>query len=255
MENRFIDRVVLVTGASSGIGKVTAVAFAREGAKVVVTGRRREQLDATVSDIREAGGQGVAVVADAAKSADARRMVDTAVQAFGRLDCAFNNAGIEGGKPFVPTAEYSEEIWDEVIAINLTGVFLSMKYEIRQMLAQGGGAIVNMASVAGLVGTRIGIGYGASKHGVVGATRAAAMEYAASHIRINAVCPGVVRTEMTERAFFHDEDLGAAMTRRHPIGRLGTPEEVAQAVLWLCSDAASFTTGHALPVDGGLTVP
>lgn len=255
MENRFIDRVVLVTGASSGIGRVTAVAFAREGAKVVVTGRRRQQLDSTVSEIREAGGQGVAVVADVAKSADARRMVDTAVQAFGRLDCAFNNAGIEGGKPFVPTAEYSEEIWDEVIAINLTGVFLSMKYEIRQMLAQGGGAIVNMASVAGLIGTRIGIGYGASKHGVVGATRAAAMEYAASHIRINAVCPGVVRTEMTERAFFHDEDLGAAMTRRHPIGRLGTPEEVAQAVLWLCSDAASFTTGHALPVDGGLTVP
>lgn len=255
MEKRFSDRVVLVTGASSGIGRVTAVAFAREGAKVVVTGRRREQLDTTVSAIREAGGQGIAVVADAAKSADAQRMVDTAIQAFGRLDCAFNNAGIEGGKPFVPTAEYSEEIWDEVIAINLTGVFLSMKYEIRQMLAQGGGAIVNMASVAGLIGTRVGIGYGASKHGVVGATRAAAMEYAASHIRINAVCPGVVRTEMTERAFFHDEDLGAAMTRRHPIGRLGTPEEVAEAVLWLCSDSSSFTTGHALPVDGGLTVP
>lgn len=255
MENRFNDRVVLVTGASSGIGRVTAVAFAREGAKVVVTGRRREQLDETVSLVQQAGGQGLGVVADASKAADARRMVDATVQTFGRLDCAFNNAGIEGGKPFVPTAEYSEEIWDEVIAINLTGVFLSMKYEIRQMLGQGGGAIVNMASVAGLIGTRIGIGYGASKHGVVGATRAAAMEYAASNIRINAVCPGVVRTEMTERAFFHDEELGAAMTRRHPMGRLGTEEEVAQAVLWLCSTGASFTTGHSLPIDGGLTVP
>ena len=155
----------------------------------------------------------------------------------------------------MPTAEYPEAIWDEVIGINLTGVFLCMKYEIRQMLSQGGGAIVNMASVAGLIGTRIGIGYGASKHGVIGATRAAAMEYATSRIRVNAVCPGVVRTEMTERAFFRDEELGAAMTRRHPMGRLATTDEVAEAVLWLCSDASSFTTGHALPIDGGLTVP
>lgn len=255
MTHRFNGRVVLVTGASSGIGRTTAVAFGREGAKVAVSGRRREQLDETLSLIREAGGDGVSIVGDASSPADVQRMVETAVQTFGRLDSAFNNAGIEGGKAFVPTAEYSEAIWDEVIAINLTGVFLCMKHEIRQMLSQGGGSIVNMASVAGLIGTRIGIGYGASKHGVIGATRAAAMEYAASNIRINAVCPGVVRTEMTERAFFHDADLGAAMTRRHPMGRLATTDEVAEAVLWLCSDAASFTTGHALPVDGGLTVP
>jgi NAD(P)-dependent dehydrogenase (short-subunit alcohol dehydrogenase family) len=246
---------VLVTGGSSGIGRTTAVAFAREGAKVVISGRRRAQLDESVAAITAAGGTGLAVPGDCAKVADVRRMVNAAVETYGRLDCAFNNAGIEGGKAFVPTAEYSEEIWDEVIAINLTGVFLCMKYEIRQMLAQGGGVIVNMASVAGLIGTRIGIGYGASKHGVIGATRAAAIEYAAHNIRVNAVCPGVVRTEMTERAFFHDDDLGAAMTRRHPMGRLATVDEVAEAVLWLCSDASSFTTGHALPVDGGLTVP
>jgi len=255
MTKRFDGRVVLVTGASSGIGRTTAVAFAREGARLVVTGRRREQLDATLAQVHAAGAEGVAVVGDVSQAADVRRMVDTAVSTFGALHCAFNNAGIEGGKAFVPTADYDEAIWDEVVAINLTGVFLSMKYEIRQMLAQGGGAIVNMSSVAGLIGTRIGIGYGATKHGVIGATKAAAMEYAALNIRVNAVCPGVVRTEMTERAFFHDEKLAAAMIARHPIGRLVTPEEVAAAVLWLCSSDASATTGLALPVDGGLTVP
>jgi NAD(P)-dependent dehydrogenase (short-subunit alcohol dehydrogenase family) len=255
MTNRFDGRVVMVTGASSGIGRTAAVAFGREGAKLVLSGRRREHLEQTLALVGAAGGDGVVVSGDCSKVADVRRMVETAVSTYGRLDCAFNNAGIEGGKAFVPTAEYSEEIWDEVLAINLTGVFLCMKYEIRQMLAQGGGAIVNMASVAGLIGTRIGIGYGASKHGVIGATRAAAMEYAARNIRINAVCPGVIRTDMTERAFLHDAELSAAMTARHPMGRLGTTDEVAEAVLWLCSDASSFTTGHALPIDGGLTVP
>jgi NAD(P)-dependent dehydrogenase (short-subunit alcohol dehydrogenase family) len=255
MTKRFTGKVVLVTGASSGIGRTTAVAFGREGAKVVLTGRRRDQLEETLALVTAAGGTGVTVCGDCSRVEDVRRMVDAAVSGYGRLDCAFNNAGIEGGKAFVPTADYSEAIWNEVIAINLTGVFLCLKYEIQQMLKQGGGAIVNMSSVAGLIGTRIGIGYGASKHGVIGATRAAAIEYAAHNIRVNAVCPGVIRTEMTERAFFHDDELGAAMTRRHPLGRLGTTEEVAEAVLWLCSDQSSFTTGHALPVDGGLTVP
>jgi len=255
MTTRFDGQAVLVTGASSGIGRTTALAFAREGARLVVTGRRREQLDETLAQILATGAEGVAVVGDVSQAADVRRMVDTAVDTYGALHGAFNNAGIEGGKAFVPTADYDEAIWDEVVAINLTGVFLSMKYEIRQMLTQGGGAIVNMSSVAGLIGTRIGIGYGATKHGVICATKAAAMEYAAQGIRVNAVCPGVVRTEMTERAFFHDEQLAAAMTARHPIGRLVTSEEVAAAVLWLCSSDASATTGLALPVDGGLTVP
>jgi len=246
---------VLVTGASSGIGRTTAVAFGGEGATVVVTSRRRAQTEETLDLVRDAGGDGLAVEADSSRAEDVRRVIEAAVTRYGRLDCAFNNAGIEGGKPFVPTAEYSEAIWDQVIATNLTGVFLCMKYEIRQMLTQDRGAIVNMASVAGLIGTRVGIAYGASKHGVIGATKAAAMEYATAGIRINAVCPGVVRTEMTERAFFHSAELGAAVTARHPMGRIGTTEEVAAAVLWLCSDAASFTTGHALPVDGGLTVP
>jgi NAD(P)-dependent dehydrogenase (short-subunit alcohol dehydrogenase family) len=255
MTKRFDGRVVLVTGASSGIGRATAVAFGREGARVVVTGRRHRETEDTAGLVRAAGGESAAVEGDVSRAADVQRMVAAAVSTFGRLDCAVNNAGIEGGKAFVPTADYDEEIWDEVVAINLTGVFLCMKYEIRQMLAQGKGSIVNMSSVAGLIGTRIGVGYGATKHGVIGATRAAAMEYATANIRVNAVCPGVVRTAMTERAFFHDEKLGAAMTARHPMGRLGTTDEVAEAVMWLCSEAASFTTGHALPVDGGLTVP
>ena len=255
MTRRFDGTVALITGASSGIGRTVAVAFAREGAKVVVTGRRAALLDETLAEVKAAGGEGVAVAGDVSSSADVQRMVAACVQTYGRLDCACNNAGIEGGKAFVPTADYDEAIWDEVLAINLTGVFLSMKYEIRQMLTQGGGAIVNMSSVAGLIGTRIGIGYGASKHGVVGATRAAAMEYAAQGIRVNAVCPGVVRTEMTERAFFHDDELGKMMTSRHPIGRLVTVDEVANAVLWLCSKESTATTGIAFPVDGGLTVP
>ena len=255
MTRRFDGQVALITGASSGIGRTVAVAFAREGARVVVTGRRAALLDETLAEVKAAGGEGVAVTGDVSSSTDVQRMVATCVQTYGRLDCACNNAGIEGGKAFVPTADYDEAIWDEVLAINLTGVFLSMKYEIRQMLTQGGGAIVNMSSVAGLIGTRIGIGYGASKHGVVGATRAAAMEYAAQGIRVNAVCPGVVRTEMTEHAFFHDDELGKMMTSRHPIGRLVTVDEVANAVLWLCSKESTATTGIAFPVDGGLTVP
>lgn len=255
MPRRFDGQVALVTGAGTGIGRVVATAFAREGARVVVSGRRAEPLEQTLAEVRAAGGDGVAVPGDVSAPEDVRHLVDTAVRTYGRLDCACNNAGIEGGKAFVPTADYSEDIWRDVIAINLTGVFLCMKYELRQMLAQGGGAIVNMSSVAGLIGTRIGIGYGASKHGVIGATRAAAMEYAAANIRVNAVCPGVVRTDMTERAFFQDDELGKAMTARHPIGRLVTSDEVAHAVLWLCSSESSATTGIALPVDGGLTVP
>jgi NAD(P)-dependent dehydrogenase (short-subunit alcohol dehydrogenase family) len=169
----------------------------------------------------------------------------------GRLDCAFNNAGIIG-TAFVTTAEYSEAVWDRVIDINLKGVWLCMKYELIQMLQQGGGAIVNTASVSGLVGSRVGAAYIASKHGVVGLTRAAALENAPANIRVNAVCPSWISTPMTDRYTTDNPERQALLLGRQPGGRLGTPEEVAEAVLWLCSDAASFITGHALAVDGGL---
>ena len=182
-------------------------------------------------------------------ASDVAALVAQTVAHYGALHVAFNNAGIEGD-PFVRTEDYSEDTWDRVIATNLKGVFLSMKYELPH-LVRTRGAIVNMASVAGLKGGRIGVAYYASKHGVVGLTKAAAVEYSSQGVRINAVAPAVIRTDMAERAFFHDEAIGARVTALHPLGRVGTPEEVANAVLWLCSPSASFTTGHALPVDGG----
>ncbi|GIX49235.1 MAG: short chain dehydrogenase [Candidatus Tectimicrobiota bacterium] len=244
-------KVVLVTGAASGIGRATALACAREGARVVVADTAAAGGEETVARIRQAGGEARFVRADVTRAAEVEALVAEAVAAYGRLDCAHNNAGIEG--PLAPTAEYPEEAWDRVLAVNLKGVWLCMKYEIAQMLRQGGGAIVNTASLAGLVGARRLAAYVASKHGVVGLTRAAALEYAKAGIRVNAVCPGIIRTAMVQRMFLErnpqaEERLAAS----EPMGRLGTPEEVAEAVVWLCSDAASFVTGHALSVDGGL---
>jgi NAD(P)-dependent dehydrogenase (short-subunit alcohol dehydrogenase family) len=202
--------------------------------------------------IKAAGGDALFVRTDMKEPAEIAALVARTVEQFGKLNYAFNNAGIEGD-PFVPLVESSEATWDEVIAINLTGVYLCMKHEIPHILKTRG-AIVNMASVAGLTGGRVGTAYFASKHGVVGLTRAAAIEYAAQDIRINAVAPAVIRTEMAERAFFHDEALGAQVTAMHPMGRVGKPEEVAEAVLFLCSKGSSFTTGHVLPIDGGRLV-
>lgn len=254
MNESFGSKVALVTGGSSGIGRATALAFAEAGARVVVAARRRTEGERTIDLIRKSGGEARFVQADVSVREDVEELIDCCVQSYGGLDFACNNAGIEG-TPYVPAAEYEEEVWDRVMAINLKGVWLCLKAQIPQMLkGGGGGSIVNMASVAGLKGGRIGVAYYASKHGVIGLTRAAALEYADKGIRINAVCPAVIKTEMAERSFFHDKKLTERILAMHPVGRLGTPEEVASAVVWLCSDGASFVTGHALPVDGGLLI-
>ena len=245
-------KIALVTGGGSGIGSATSLTFAREGAKVVVADVNADGGEGTVTQIKVAGGDAFFVHADVSRASDVEAMVKTAVQMFGRLDCAFNNAGIAGGGADGPrlTHEYAEDTWDRVVSINLKGVWLCMKYEIAQMLEQGGGAVVNTASVAGLVGLRNATAYVAAKHGVVGLTRTAALEYAQQGIRVNAVCPGYIDTPMTE-ALRSDPERLASVIEREPIGRVGTPQEIAESVVWLCSDASSFVTGHAMAVDGG----
>lgn len=250
MNRRFVDRSVLVTGAGAGIGRAAALLFAAEGGRVVVVDQNEADAQATVSLIRDAGGEAFAVAADVSREADCRAMVERTLAAYGRLQVAFNNAGV-GGSGF-PIGDEEEVAWDRVIGINLKGVFLSMKYEIPALLAAGGGAIVNTASVAGLVGER-GIGvYSASKHGVVGLTRSAALDYIGHGIRINAVCPGATRTQLLAN-WFQDPKVEEFILSRHPIGRVAEPEEIARAALFLASDDASFVVGHALAVDGGLT--
>jgi NAD(P)-dependent dehydrogenase (short-subunit alcohol dehydrogenase family) len=242
-------KVGLVTGGTSGIGRETAVRFARAGAKVVVAGRREAEGEKTAEMVRAAGSDGLFVKADMSKALEVEGVVQKAVEKFGRLDLAFNNAGVEG--VWVPIINQSEEDWDRTINTNLKGVWLCLKYEIKQMIKQGGGgAIVNMASISGMVGSAKAAAYSASKHGVIGLTQSAALETARSGIRVNAVCPGAVETAMTERLFgapkVHQYVLSC-----HPLGRFGKPEEVAEAVLWMCSDRASFMTGQTLVLDGG----
>jgi NAD(P)-dependent dehydrogenase (short-subunit alcohol dehydrogenase family) len=244
-------RVAVVTGGGSGIGRASALAFARAGVKVVVADADEGGGAATVRSIAERGGAATFVRADVARTGDAERLVKAAVEAYGRLDCAHNNAGIEGNvAPGTTFHEYPEPVWDEVLRVNLKGVWLCLKAELKQMLAQEGGAIVNTASVAGLVGGA-GPAYTASKHGVVGLTKTAALEYAQRGVRVNAVCPGVIRTPMVERIFAARPESEERWLAGEPVGRFGAPEEVAAAVVWLCSDAAAFVTGVALPVDGG----
>jgi NAD(P)-dependent dehydrogenase (short-subunit alcohol dehydrogenase family) len=249
MTTELHGKVAIVTGGTSGIGRDAAVLFAKAGAKVVVAGRREVEGNETVDLVRAAGGEGLFVKTDVAKAAEVAALVQKTVEKFGRLDVAFNNAGIEGA--WIPIVEQSEEDWDRTIDINLKGVWLCLKHEIRQMLRQGGGgAIVNMASVAGWIGSAGAATYCASKHGVMGLTRSAALETARSGIRINVVCPAVIETPMGERIFGAPEVKKYALGL-HPIGRFGTPTEVAEAVLWMCSDRASFMTGQSVVLDGG----
>jgi NAD(P)-dependent dehydrogenase (short-subunit alcohol dehydrogenase family) len=252
MADQMDGKVAIVTGASAGIGRATALAFAREGARVVVADISVEGGEETVRLLEEAGGTGHFVKVDVTQSSQIEAMVNQTAERYDRLDYAFNNAGIEG--ELAPTAEYSEEMWNRVLAINLTGVWLGMKYQIPQMLKQGGGAIVNTASILGLVAFATASAYTAAKHGVVGLTKTAALEYADRGIRVNAVCPGFIETPMVmERGVQAgvNPEVYQQIADLHPIKRLGKPEEIVAAVVWLCSDAASFVTGVALNVDGG----
>jgi len=252
MSKQLENKVALITGGTTGIGRDTAVLFAREGAKVVFSGRREAEGRETLKLVRAEGGDGHFARSDVSKAADVASLIRETVEKYGRLDVAFNNAGVEG--KWVPLIEQTEENWDYVHTINLKGVWLSMKYEIRQMLQQGGGgAVVNMSSVAGLIGAAGAGVYVASKHGVLGLTKSAAIEYAQQGIRVNAVCPAVIETAMAERAFGEPE-VNTRMVSLHPLGRFGRPIEVAEAVLWLCSDRSSFTTGQYIGVDGGLLI-
>jgi NAD(P)-dependent dehydrogenase (short-subunit alcohol dehydrogenase family) len=251
MPGRVEGKVALVTGGASGIGRATALTFAREGAKLIIADLNEDGGHQTVHMITEQGGDATFVHVDVTQAQAVEALISKAVETYGRLDCAHNNAGI-GSRPRVLLHELAEESWDRVIDINLKGVWLCMKYEIIQMLTQGGGTIVNTASIMGLVGSWSRSGaYNASKHGVVGLTKTAALEYATAGIRVNAVCPGYIRTPLLESLLTNQPEMEAQIVVRHPVGRMGKPEEIAEAVLWLCSDAASFVTGHTMTVDGG----
>ena len=251
-DKAFAGKVAFITGGASGIGRATALAFAREGASVAVADVSEKGNQGTARLIEEESGRALAVKCDVSRSDDVQTALNKTIEAFGRLDFAFNNAGIEPRKP-APIADYDEEEWNRIIDIDLRGVFLCMKHEIPLILKQGG-AIINTSSGAGVIGIKGSPAYTAAKHGVIGLTRAAALDYAAQNIRINAVCPGYITTPMMDRFTGGTPEGRAKVISEEPVGRMGRPEEIAAAVLWLCSDGARFVIGHALVVDGGQTV-
>ncbi|MGY4319938.1 glucose 1-dehydrogenase [Bradyrhizobium sp. JR3.5] len=252
MNISFDNQVALVTGAGSGLGLAAAKAFAEAGAAVVLADTNEMAVASAAAELSARGHKTLAIRCDVANDAQVEAMVERTVATFGRLDAAYNNAGIQN--VVAEAAEASREDFDRVMSVNLRGVWSCMKFELRQMLRQGSGAIVNCSSIGGLVGGAKRGSYQASKHGVLGLTKSAALDYAAKGIRINAVCPGIIHTAMLDRMMQTQADALGAMLKDVPIGRLGRPEEIANAVLWLCSSAASFMVGHALTVDGGYTI-
>lgn len=248
MEKIFKNKVAVITGASFGIGRATAIAFAHRGAKVVIGDLSKSGATETLKQVKALGGEGIFVNCDVSVSSDVKKLFSKCISTYGRVDFAFNNAGIEGVQ--AETHECTEENWDKTLAVNLKGVWLCMKAELPLMLKSGTGAIVNCSSVAGLVGFAGLPAYVASKHAIVGLTKTAALEYATKGIRVNAVCPGVIHTAMIDRITGKDKETEQQFTALEPMGRMGDPREIANAVMWLCSDEASFVTGVALPVDG-----
>lgn len=245
----FSNQVAFITGASTGIGRTTALAFGASNAQVVVVDVNVDAGAQTAHMIQKTGGRAHFIACDVSRDFEVKKAIEETVARFGSLDFAFNNAGMEGQQAFTP--ECTEENWDRVISVNLKGVWLCMKYQIQLMLKQGHGSIVNCSSIAGLVGFPGMPAYVASKHGVLGLTKTAALEYAKSNIRVNAICPGVIQTAMIDRLAHGEAQAGKQLVEGEPMGRLGQPEEVAQAALWLCSDSSSFVTGHSMAVDGG----
>jgi NAD(P)-dependent dehydrogenase (short-subunit alcohol dehydrogenase family) len=250
-DGRFGGKVAFVTGAGSGIGRATALAFAAEGASVVASGRSEDRIQETARLIEQQGGRSLPVQCDVTRSGDIKAALDRTIEAFGRLDVAFNNAGVE--QPGAPAADITEEEWDRIIDTDLRSVFLCLKHEIPLMAAGGGGAIVNTSSGAGVIGIAGQAAYTAAKHGLIGLTKSAALDYAGAGVRINAVSPGYIDTPMMDR-YTGGTTEGRRNLEREPAGRIGRAEEIASAVLWLCSDGGAFTIGHDLVVDGGQTV-